>query len=79
MAHILPDKDPYHNRGRDQMRKKGVQNKDENKLEKNKKKMCMYCKINIDCQNKNERPSRGIPTKLEKREKNENREYRNVE
>jgi hypothetical protein len=23
---ILPDKDPYHNRGRDQMRKKGVQN-----------------------------------------------------
>jgi hypothetical protein len=21
---ILPDKDPYHNRGRDQMRKKGV-------------------------------------------------------
>jgi hypothetical protein len=23
---ILPDKDPYHNRGRDQMRKKGVRN-----------------------------------------------------
>jgi hypothetical protein len=23
---ILPDKDPYHNRRRDQMRKKGVQN-----------------------------------------------------
>jgi len=23
---ILPDKDPYHNRGRDQMRKRGVQN-----------------------------------------------------
>ena len=24
--HILPDKDPYHNRGRDQMRKKGGRN-----------------------------------------------------
>jgi hypothetical protein len=23
---ILPDKDPYHNRGRDQMRKRGVRN-----------------------------------------------------
>ena len=23
---ILPDTDPYHNRGRDQMRKKGVRN-----------------------------------------------------
>ena len=24
LKYILPDKDPYHNRGRDQMRKKGV-------------------------------------------------------
>ena len=26
LLQLLPDKDPYHNRGRDQMRKKGVRN-----------------------------------------------------